>query len=276
LKRLITLGVATAALVVVAVASAATGHRSAGLPVVQIAETNGTVTVTGTPQSGATELDFTTDQPAKNGNTGATIGVIRLNNGVTPEQFEAGIKPDGSNLAQFGSLETTADLSKGQTLKIQTILKPAQYVVADLDSPPSSNRHTVMQVAQNPTPAALPKAAATVRMKEYKFTGPSTIRRGELVRTVNAGKQQHMAITLKVKNRKQAKLVESLLRKGKDKKAQKLIRGVGDLMDDVSPGAVNQSQVALPKGVWVLACFMTNSKGVEHTRLGMERTLIVK
>ena len=117
MKRLITLGVVTAALAVVAVASAATGHRSASLPVLQIAETNGTVTVSGTPQSGATELDFTTDLPAKNGNTGATIGVIRLKNGVTPEQFEAGIKPDGSNLAQFGSLETTADLSKGQTLK---------------------------------------------------------------------------------------------------------------------------------------------------------------
>jgi hypothetical protein len=276
LKRIITLGVATALLAVVAVASAATGHRSATLPVLQISETGGAVTVTGTPQSGAAELDFTTDQPAKNGNTGATIGVIRLKNGVTPEQFYAGIKPDGSNLAQFGYLETTADLSKGQTLKIQTILKPAQYVVTDLNSTPSQNLHTTMQVAQNPSPLPLPKAKATVRMKDFKFTGPSTLKRGELVRTVNAGKEQHMAVTLKVKNLKQAKLVERLLRKGKDKKAQKLIKGVNGLSDVVSPGAINQAKLTMPKGVWVLACFMTNSKGVEHTRLGMERTLIVK
>jgi hypothetical protein len=273
---MIMLGVLAAALAVAAVASAATSHKSATLPVLQISEANGAVTVTGTPQSGATELDFTTDQPAKNGNTGATLGVIRLKNGVTPDQFLAGIKPDGSNLDQFGFLETTADVSKGQTLKIQTILKPAQYVVADLNSNPSQNLHTTMQVSQNPSPLPLPKAAATIRMKEYKFTGPTTIRRGTIVRTVNAGKQQHMAVTLKVKNRKAAKAVEKLLRKGKDSKVQKQIKVIGDLMDDVSPGAINQGRVGLPKGVWVLACFMTNSKGVEHTRLGMERTLIVK
>lgn len=276
MKRMIVLGVTAAVLAVVAVASAATGHRSATLPVLQISETGGAVTVTGTPQSGAAELDFTTDLPAKNGNTGTTLGVIRLKNGVTPDQFLAGIKPDGSNLDQFGFLETTADVSKGQTLKIQTILKPAQYVVADLNSKPSQNLHTNMPVAQNPSPLALPRPDATVRMKEYKFTGPSKLKRGELVRTVNAGKQEHMAIALKVKNAKQAKQLESLLRKGKDGKARKLIKGIGNLTDEVSPGAVNQSKVTLARGTWVLACFMTNSKGVEHTRLGMERTLIVK
>jgi hypothetical protein len=51
---------------------------------------------------------------------------------------------------------------------------------------------------------------------------------------------------------------------------------IGSLSDDVSPGAVNQGVLAMPRGVYVLACFMTNKKGVEHTRLGMERTLIVK
>jgi hypothetical protein len=269
-------GAVSALLAVVAVASASTSHRSATLPVLQISETGGGIHVTGTPQSGATELHFTTDLPAKNGNTGATIGVIRLKNGVTPEQFQAGIKPDGSNIAKFGSLETTVDLSKGQTLKIQTILKPAQYVIGDLNSAPTSNLHTAITVAQNPAPVTLPKADATVRMKEYKFVGPATLKRGEMVRTVNAGKQQHMAITLKVKNRKVAGKVEALLRKGKDKRAQKLITGIGNLIDDVSPGAINQSRVALPRGAWVLACFMTNSKGVEHSELGMERTLIVK
>jgi hypothetical protein len=274
---MITLGVATALLVVAAVASAATtGHRSATLPVLHVSETGGTIQIGGTPQSGATEVDFKTDLPAKNGNTGATIGLIRLKNGVTPQQFEAGVKPDGSNLAKFGSLDTTVDLSKGQTIKIQTILKPAQYVVADLNAPPSSNRHTVMTVAQNPSPAKLPKANATFRMKEYRFVGPKTVKRGSVVRTENTGHQQHMAITLKVKNAKAAKKVEALLRKGKDKQVQKQIKVISNLTDDVSPGAVNQGVLTLSKGTWVLACFMTNSKGVEHTKLGMEKTLVVK
>src|SRR5882672_11088511 len=49
-----------AALTVGAVASAAT-KSATPLPVIGISEVNKAVTVTGTPQSGATELDFTTD-----------------------------------------------------------------------------------------------------------------------------------------------------------------------------------------------------------------------
>lgn len=279
MKRIITLAALAALLAVAAVAAAATtGHKATTLPVLTISETGGTVQVGGTPQSGATELDFTTDlRPAKGDDAGAEFGVIRLNSGVTPEQFTAGIKPDGSNLEKFGSLETTVGVSKGQRIKVQTILKPAQYVVADLNAKPSDqSRHTVIQVAQNPAPLALPKADATFRMKEYRFTGPKTIRRGDLVRTENTGKQQHMAVALRAKNLKQAKAFEKLLRKGKDGKVEKKIRGIGFLSDVVSPGAVNQSKVTMPRGVYVLACFMDTKKGVEHTRLGMERTLIVR
>ena len=65
MKRMLSFAVVAALLVAAAVASATTGHRSAALPVVQISETGGAVTVSPTPQSGATELDFTTDLPSK-------------------------------------------------------------------------------------------------------------------------------------------------------------------------------------------------------------------
>jgi len=276
-KRILLLCAVAAALGVAAVASAATGHKSATpLPVLGISEINKTVTVTGTPQSGATELDVTTDLKAKGIESGAVLGVIHLNPGVTPDQFAAGIKRDGSNLEKFGSLDSTIDVSKGELIKIQTVLKPGQYVVADLNASPKSGRHTVVNVAQSPAPAVLPPADATIRMKDYRFTGPSVLKRGELLRVENVGKEQHMAVAIKVKNRKAARQVEALLRKGKDRQVEKGIRLVGELQDDVSPGAVNQGLVTLPKGTWVLACFMTTKKGVEHTRLGMERTLIVK
>jgi hypothetical protein len=258
-------------------AAATTGHKAATLPVVTISDTGGKVQVGGTPQSGATELDFSTDRAGKQQESGATLGVILLNSGVTPDQFAAGIKPDGSNLDKFGSLETTVGVSKGETIRLQSVLKTGQYVIANLDSKPSDpNGHTAIQVAQNPAPAALPKADATFRMKDYRFTGPKTIKRGELVRTENTGKEQHMAVALRAKNLKQAKAWDKLLRKGKDGKVEKQIRGIGFLSDDVSPGAVNQGVVTMPRGTYVLACFMETKKGVEHTRLGMERTLIVK
>ena len=277
MKRIILLCAVGAALVVVAVASAATGRKAAAaLPVIGISEVNKTVTVSGTPQSGATELDFTTDLKAKGLESGTTLGLIHLNPGVTPEQFSAGIKPDGSNLDQFGSLDTTQGVSKGETIKIQTVLKAGQYVVADLNAPPKSNLHTVVNVAQSAAPAALPAADATIRMKDYRFTGPRVLKRGELVRIENTGKEQHMAVALKVRNGRAAKKIEALLRKGKDRQVEKGLKVVGDLQDDVSPGAINQGVLTLPRGTWVLACFMTTAKGVEHTRLGMERTLVVK
>jgi hypothetical protein len=276
-KPILLLCAVAAALGVVAVASAATGRKSTTpLPVVGISEINKTVTVSGTPQSGATELDFTTDLKAKGLESGTVLGLIHLKAGVTPDQFAAGIKPDGSNIAKFGTLDTTVDVSKGQLVKIQTVLKPGQYVIGDLNSSPKSGLHTTINVAQSPTAATLPPADATIRMKDYKFTGPSVLKRGELVRVENTGKEQHMAVALKAKNRKAAKQIEALLRKGKDRQVEKGLKVVGELQDDVSPGAVNQGLLSLPKGIWVIACFMTTSKGVEHTRLGMERTLIVK
>lgn len=271
MKPILPLCTVVAALAVPAVASAA-----APLPVLGISEVNKTVTVTGTPQSGATELDFTTDLKAKRLESGTTLGLIHLNPGVTPDQFAAGVKGDGSNLEQFGTLDSTEDVSKGEVIKIQTILKPGQYVVADLNSSPKSNLHTVVNVAQSAAPATLPPADAVLRMKDYRFTGPTVIKRGKVIRVENVGKEQHMAVAIKVKNRKAAKQVEALLRKGKDRQVEKGIKLVGSLQDDVSPGAVNQGVLTLPKGTWVLACFMTTKKGVEHTRLGMERTLIVK
>lgn len=274
MKRTIAVSAAAAAALGAGVASAATTH-AAKLPVVKIAEAGNAITVTGTPRSGATTLAFSTDKPKQNGNT-TTLVLIRLKPGVTPQQLVAGVAPDGSNIDKFGTLQTSADVYKGHGVKIETVLKPAHYVVADTGDTNNSGPHTDFTVAKSKKPAALPTPDATIRMKDYKFAGPAAIKRGSMVRTVNAGKEQHMAVAVKVPKGMTAKQIETQFKKGQDQKVGKEAKEFGTVQDDVSPGAVNQSRLTLSKGTWVLACFMTNEKGVEHTKLGMESTLLVK
>lgn len=272
MNRKIALSAAGAALLAPAAALAASHGQLAPLPVLKIVEAGNAITATGSLESGATEIDFSTDEAGDP----TSIVLVRLKPGVTPEQAYAGIKPDGSNVEQFGSIRTTADVAKGEVVKLQTVLNPARYVAIDPGGQSGPGPTTDFTVAPSASPKALPKTDATIRMLDYKFRGPTTIKRGRLVRTVNAGDEQHMAIALKVPRKMTTKQVLTQLKKGQDKKLQKEIKTQAALIDDVSHGAVNQSILTLSKGHWVLACFMTNKKGVEHTKLGMERALTVK
>lgn len=254
----------------------AASHHSAKLPAVTVTETNGALKVGGKLTSGAVSVRFSTDKAPTQSNPATTFLLIRLKPGVTPQQAYAGVKPDGSNIEDFGSVQTGVDAVKGTPTKIQTVLQAAQYVAIDPGDSNGSGPHTDFVVSKSSRPATLPKPDATIRMVEYAFHGPTTIKRGALVRTVNAGDEQHMAVAALVPKGLTAKQIESDLRKGQDQKVQTEVKQFGTLSEPVSHGAINQGQLTLKRGTWVLACFMPNPQGVEHTKLGMEKTLIVK
>ena len=131
-------------------------------------------------------------------------------------------------------------------------------------------------VTSGSSPAALPAPAATIATEEFRFTGPSRLRNGQLVRFVNNGYLVHMVIGLPVKNRASAKRLTSLLLAGKDKQAQKLVTGApAGFVGTFSPGGVVQQTLNVKPGTYVLACFMDTQDGREHTRLGMERTITI-
>jgi hypothetical protein len=80
-------------------------------------------------------------------------------------------------------------------------------------------------VTASSTPATLAKPQATVTAEEFRFTGPSKLHDGELVRFENGGYLYHMVIALPVKNKAGAKAVTAALLTGKDNKAEKLVSG---------------------------------------------------
>ena len=64
-----------------------------------------------------------------------------------------------------------------------------------------------------------------------------------------------MTVLIGAGNKRGAQKIEALLKAGKDHRAQKLATGFVDLMDPVSPGAMQQEVVNAKPGYYVEACF---------------------
>jgi hypothetical protein len=153
---------------------------------------------------------------------------------------------------------------------------PRYLAVNSTDGKASTWPRKAFTIHHNGRPAALPRAAAKVTGFDYGYSGATSVKRGSVLRLASKGDEDHMFIALKVPKGETAKHIKQQLREGKDGDVQSEVKYVGNLSDPISPGAVNQSRVTLPRGTFVLACFMSTKKGVEHTKLGMESTLVIR
>jgi hypothetical protein len=260
-----------AALAVVAATSAAAAAPT--LPTVTLALTGTSITVGGSPVSGAVTVQST--NTAKD----AEPTLFELNPGVTQADVVANFDKlaDPNNIAPYGRIVFDADAPKGTT-SAQTVLEPGNYLALDTEA---NNPHkwpiASFTVAASPAPAALPAARATIKAIEFGFKSPGTLHAGSIVRLQNDGHLVHMIDGIKVKNAAAAKKVMSLLKAGKDSKAQKLATGFAALMGPVSSGGEQQLTLKAQPGVYVLACFMSTQDNREHTQLGMlKQVKIVK
>jgi hypothetical protein len=274
MKRVISRTIASAALAVsISVASAgvsvnAADARGLDLPTISIAMDGASITVGGTLQSGAVQVEATTTQEA----FGAPM-LFRLNDGVTPEDLFAALASpelqDANNAALFGSIVFDAQVAAG-TSDVQTTLESGEYVAFDTrKNDPTNWPHTTFSVAEAAQPASLPAADATIHAIEFGFRAPNTLHDGDLVRFRNDGFLVHMVIGLRTRNAADARQVAALLLAGKDAKTRHLTVGFEAFMFPVSTGAVQQQALDVKPGRYVLACFMTTQDGREHTQLGM-------
>jgi len=273
LKRLVLLP--AAALLAAAaffVSAAASSADTSSLPTLAISLTGTSISVSGTVQSGAVNIAATST--AKD----AEPTLVHLNPGVTADQLLAAAphNPDPNGIAPYGQIILDADAPKGTT-NLQTILPAGDYVALDTSgNNPAKWPHTTFTVAQAAAPAALPAASATVRAIEFGFKTPRTLHNGKVVRFQNDGFLVHMVIGIRAKNAKGAKKISSLLRAGKDSKAQKLANGFKMFMGPASTGGLVQETLKVRPGTWVLACFMSTQDNREHVQLGMLHTIRIK
>jgi hypothetical protein len=274
LKRSITLFIAVLATVVAAVAATgvASGQTSGSLPTLHIAVTGKTgISVSeNTVPAGAVNIETTFS-----GQGGGNFGIIRLNDGVTPQQAIEAVQShqgDVNALTQYGALVVAAPAPG----TVQTVLSASDNYFAVNTGGNGQPVFAPFKVHQDPSPAALPSAAATQRTVEFRFHGPKKLHRGTIVREQNDGYLAHMIVLIGVRNKATGKQLIAALRAGKDKKAGKLAsHRFIDLMDPASPGALQQSALHGKRGFYVEACFMDTQDGREHTQLGMERLVRV-
>jgi hypothetical protein len=262
-----------AAVLVTGVENAA---AASGLPTLTIALNGKTVVVGGSTVSGAVNVQTTVTHES----AGSPL-LFRLANGVSPSAFPQAIQAVGAHhgdlnyLDPYGSIVFDGASSHG-TSSAQTELPAGTYFAIDASShgaPP----HTLFTVAPSTSPASLPKPQATIRTIEFGFTGPTTLRDGELVRFENDGFLVHMDVWESAKSMKVAKQAVKLLLAGKDNKAGSLLGSAGGFANPMSTGGMLQLVINEKPGIYVQDCFMNTQDGREHTRLGMERIIkIVK
>jgi hypothetical protein len=248
--------------------------RAAALPTISIAMDGASITVGGTLQSGAVQIESTTTKVAN-----AAPLLFRLNAGVTADDLYAALASpalqDPNDAAQYGSIVFAAQAPQG-TSDVQTTLAPADYVAFDTKKKDSTTwPRATFSITTAAVPASLPAADATIRAREFEFRGPKTLHDGDLVRFENDGFLVHMIVGLRARNAADAKRIAQLLLAGKDAKAGRLIVGFESFMDPASHGALQQQTLSTQPGVYVLACFMDTQDGREHTRLGMVRVVTV-
>jgi hypothetical protein len=246
--------------------------QAAPLPTLTLSLTSSSITVAGTPQSGAVDVVV-----SASGVKEASAILFLLKPGVSVAEVETFLQnkklaSDPNNATKFGTIVFDAEAAPAPGTEAQTDLQPGQYLALLAPNEGSPKIHAAFTVAASKAPATLPTPEATVRSIEFNFRGPTTLHDGELVRFENEGFLVHMDIAFPVKNAKAAKKVMKALLDGKEKGIEKLVAGPPiELAGPLSPGSFQQETINARPGVYVQACFMETQDGRVHTRLGMER-----
>jgi hypothetical protein len=279
LKRLIIFAAGLAVAIGAGAAVAATASAGSSLPTLRVA-LNGTkgVSVSGSMVSGAVNVASTFSGKAPTGPNanGPTVGIVRLNPGVSLQQAAGSVQShhgDLNALTPYGTLLVDA----GAPGTVQTVFSPGNYVALNITG--NQPAFAPFTVTKSSSPAALPAASATETAIEFTFRGPRVLRDGTTVRAQNGGWLVHMIDLIGVRNAATGRAVMVLLRAGKDHAAQKLASKTAfvNLMGPTSPGGMQQEVLNGKPGYYVEACFMDTLDGREHTQLGMERLVrIVK
>jgi hypothetical protein len=255
--------------------AASSAQTTTSLPTVTITMTKTAITVGGALQSGAVDIASTTTNEASGSPT-----IVRLNPGATPAQLDALVASragqDLNNAGRVGQIVFSADAPRG-TSHAQTTLTPGEYVALDTaGNNPRTFPRTTFVVTAAAQPATLPAAGATLQSREFGFTGPTTLRNGEVVRLHNGGFLAHMIVAIRARNTASLGRLRSALESGNDRRAQALATGFVGLQEPVSPGATQQVTVRARPGTYLLACFLDTQDGREHTQLHMVRRIRIR
>ena len=170
----------------------------------------------------------------------------------------------------FGSTSTKA---AGYTATLT--LEAATYLVVDSTRAPKFVG--TFTVAPGAASGTAPTPDATVTLTNFRIRAPATIAPGALVHFQNKGMSPHFVVMAHAGSHADAKKIAMDLKMGREKAADKLVRGFAEPLGVISPGVSNDVPLTgVAKGWWVMACFYSDatSHNKEHVMLGIEETVV--
>jgi hypothetical protein len=177
-------------------------------------------------------------------------------------------------ITPWGKWVASGNAAPGQPYITTLELPPAWYsvVVFDGDRQYQAGGFTVKDIA---TSAEEPAAAATVSMRDYRFSMPATLPTSGAIKIVNDGRRLHELVIGRIKGKPAAAV--KLAKQGKFGKIKFASRPRG-LLGPVSPRTTNIVETNFAKGRYLLFCAYgdKHSRNKPHTALGMTRVITVR
>ena len=211
------------------------------------------------------------------------VQFLRLNDGVTEEQFNEALKQgEGPALALVKQVGGVGTVHPGGTAQAVINLPAGNYVIlCFVPSPVDGVPHIakgmikslVVEVAGGAT-AGEPTADVTVRLKDFQIDMPESIPSGQVtIEVINDGPEPHEFNILRLEDGKTAADVNEFLLGLTDIPPFAPVGGVNGL--DV--GLKGYAELNLEPGTYVAICYIPSPKaeGLPHHTLGMIRQFTV-
>jgi hypothetical protein len=201
--------------------------------------------------------------------------LLRLNDGVTFEQFAGALQQEGESALRLVSGEGgPGTIDPHGTSEVTLDLKPGSYALACFVSGPDGIPHMAkgmlkpLQVAPADAPAqAAPQIKGTFTLKDFSFDMPDTLPPGPATyKVVNAGRQMHELNVVKLAS---GKSPEDLLAWEKAPAGPPPFESAGGINAFSADGS-GYMTLELQPGSYVAVCRVPDpASGVPHLHLGM-------
>jgi hypothetical protein len=222
--------------------------------------------------AGVAKLTF--DRTGK-GETG--LALVRLNAGVTVEQFGAQVPKlrDPSGVHKYGRIVASTFVAGNDEYSTTVKLDDADYVFVDMTEKPATRLS--FHAGPGDSGAVAPAADASVSLRDYRFVMPASLKAGkQTLRVANKGDVMHHALVFPLaKGVNGAKLMKKI-KAGKEPRKE-FAGPPSALVEVVSPATTNDVEVNLRKGKYLFVCFLQDSpKSKMHAQMGMQKVVTVK
>lgn len=267
---------AAVSLIVLAVLGSPVAGRAQAPRVVNVYSSDYAFVAPDTIRSGATTFHLINRGPSKH-----HLLIFALPAGMSLATFDhlMRVENGGDGIDPIGGTENPAEGRRDAWATLD--LAPGQYVLTCmLPLPDGSGTHrsrgmfrplTVLPAAH---PAPMPRADVVVRMTDYAFVSPATLRAGRhWVRFDNEGKHAHLALVVRLAP---GKTIADLAAWQANQQGPNPTTGAGGVTEMV-PGRSAMVRLDLEPGHYLLICIDTDGTEPKmHAELGMVHELTVQ